>query len=167
MGTKDNTGETGTPTEDSVELQYDLGERWVRFDLDEDIYPLGAIYGAAYIFIDKCYVFLTRPATQRVGVQLKTKAATADTAQLEELAGEFANELLNQLLRIQIGESTADIRKYYMARAFFGLTGNPSIDALLMELDDEELEYKEEEIALPWEERYKEEAPPKPEGDNE
>jgi len=159
MSTSDDSRDSVSHGQDIVELDYQTDARSVRFDLDEEIYPRPVIFGAAYIFIDRCYVFLTRPADKKVCVQLKTKSAQVEANTLEELAGEFANELLNQLLRFNLTESTAEIRKYYMARAFFGLTGNPSIDALLMELDDEELdddafENDALEIAVPWEKKH-------------
>ena len=50
------------------------------------------------------------------------------------------NELLNQMVRAQVGEATARIREYYMARAFFSTDTQTTIDDLLAELDDEELE---------------------------
>lgn len=82
---------------------------------------------------------------------MKSKEAT-DQAGLEGLAGEFANELLNQVVRQRVGESTAQIREYYMAKAFFADSNQTSIDALLAELDAEELQEDPLEIAVPWEE---------------
>ena len=125
--------------------------RRVSFTLDETIYPLDAIYGAAYLFVDRCFVFLGRPADKQVEVCLKHRE-DADEAALEALAGEFANELLNQVLRLRVSESTAKIREYYMARAFFSTPVQASIDDLLAELDAEELAEDDLEIAVPWEE---------------
>jgi hypothetical protein len=71
---------------------------------------------------------------------------------LEALVGEFSNELLNQVLRFKIGESTSQIREYTMARAFVSTPAQTSIDALLAELDAEELEDDDLEISVPWEE---------------
>lgn len=166
MSTSDDTRDSAPAGQDLIELEYQSDARSVRFELDEEVYPRSTIFGAAYIFIDRCYVFLTRPADKRVSVQLKTKAPDPADDALEKLAGEFANELLNQLLRFNLTESTAEIRKYYMARAFFGLTGNPSIDALLMELDDEELddddfENDALEIAVPWEQKHDDDGKPR------
>jgi len=168
MSTSDDTRDSASPGWDLIELDYQDDARSVRFELDEEVYPRSAIFGAAYIFIDRCYVFLTRPGDKKVGVQLKSKSPDPAAETLEELAGEFANELLNQLLRFNLSESTAEIRKYYMARAFFGLTGNPSIDALLMELDDEELdddafENDALEIAVPWEQKHDDDGKPRAE----
>lgn len=134
------------------ELTYAADERRVSFVLDESIYPRDAIYGAAYLFVDRCWIFLTRPADRQVEVRLKPKDASAvDNAALDALAGEFANELLNQVLRTRVGESTREIREYYMARAFFGDDRKSSIDALLAELDAEELAEDELRVSVPWE----------------
>ncbi|MBK6811879.1 MAG: hypothetical protein IPG81_23920 [Sandaracinaceae bacterium] len=73
----------------------------------------------------------------------------ATEEQLVDLAGEFANELLNQVLRHRI-RSTARIREYYMARAFHS-AGQSTLDSLLAELDDEELAEDKLEVEVPWE----------------
>lgn len=135
---------------EKAEFTFELTERDITFVLDETVYPRDATYGAAYIFIDRCYVFLSVPADKAVEVRLRAKEATTEQA-LEAMAGEFANELLNQTLRLRIGESTKTIREYYMARAFFTDQSTSTIDALLAELDAEELEDDPLEIAVPWE----------------
>ena len=132
------------------ELTFEIDERTIAIEISEELYPLDAIYGAAYLFIDRCWLYLGRPADRVVRVELRSKEAAPGDEALETLAGEFANELLNQVMRFRIGESTATIREYYMARAFFGGTNNASIDALLAELDQEELEEGDLEIAVPW-----------------
>jgi hypothetical protein len=81
---------------------------------------------------------------------LKAKEDTTEEA-LHTLAGEFANELLNQMVRQQVSISTQRIREYYMGRAFYGDDTRASIDALLAELDAEELADEPLEIAVPWE----------------
>lgn len=137
---------------ETAEFTFELSSTEVIFPIDESIYPRDAIFGAAYLFIDRCYVFLTRPADGTVGVRLRPKGERSEEI-LEALAGEFANELLNQLLRARIAESTTKIREFYMQRAFFENTPSHStIDALLAELDEEELADDPLEISVPWEE---------------
>lgn len=136
-------------TEETAEFEYDLGERSVAFVLDETLYARDSIYGAAYLFVDRAWIHLTRPADQRVGVQLKSKEPATPQV-LEALAGEFANELLNQEVRRQVGEATAEVRQYYMARAFFSDDRRAHIDSLLAELDAEELDEDPLEIQVPW-----------------
>ncbi len=134
----------------SFELKYNITERQVSFNVSEDLFVIDAVYGAAYLFVDRCWLFMSRPSDGVIGVHLKTKEDT-DEAGLEALAGEFANELLNQAIRVQIADSTATLREYTMARAFFTTPVQSSIDALLAELDAEELEEDELEISVPWE----------------
>ena len=134
------------------EFRYEASEQSIAFDLQEAVYPLDAIYGAAYIFIDRCHVFLTRPADAVVRVRLKMKDGPASAAVLDALAGEFANELLNQTLRARLAESTGKIREYYVARAFFAERRNSDIDAILAELDKEELHAGDVSVSVPWKE---------------
>jgi len=135
-----------------ADFEYELSERQIRFVIDERIYPRDAIYGATYIFVDRCYVLLDRAADEKVSVRLRTKAAASE-AELEALAGELANELLNQVLRLRVGESTSRIREYYMARAFFASDQKSTIDQLLAELDAEEMAEAPLEVAVPWEKK--------------
>lgn len=133
------------------ELTITLDERRVSFVLDEELYPRDAIYGAAYLFVDRAWIFLTRPADRQVEVRLKPKDVDrVERGTLEALAGEFANELLNQVLRQRVGASTRALREYTLARALFTDDTQSSIDALLAELDAEELEEDELEISVPW-----------------
>lgn len=131
------------------ELSWLEDGRRVALHVDEELYPLDAIYGAAYLFVDRCWVFLQRAGDRLVEVRLKPKGETTPGA-LEGLAGEFANELLNQVLRVRIGDSTRKIREYYMARAFFSTSTQSSIDQLLAELDEEDLAQDDLEITVPW-----------------
>ena len=135
---------------ESNDLLFSIKDNQISLELDEDVYPLDAIYGTSYLFIDRCYVFLDRAADKKVTLRLRGKNKL-EQPQLEALAGEFANELLNQILRFRIGASTAKIREYYMARAFVSHPAQSSIDALLAELDEEELEDDDLEISVPWE----------------
>lgn len=142
--------ETVEGAERSSDLTFDLDSNRVTFAIDEEIYPRDAIYGAAYLFLNRCYVFLGRPADKTVSVQLRSKTP-ADEDALVALAGEYANELLNQVVRIRVGEATARIREYTLAKAFFSDPGRSTIDALLAELDAEELDEDPLEIEVPWE----------------
>ena len=144
--TENDEGEGGA---EEVDFTFTLSDKEVSFVIDEDLYALDAVYGASYIFIDRCYVFLSRPADRKVTVRLRSKD-DADAAAMEALAGEFANELLNGQLRFRIGQSTAAIREQYMARAFFSGHKNATVAELLAELDAEELEEEPLDIAVPW-----------------
>ena len=133
----------------SEEIQYRIEGNRAFFEIDESIFPIEAIFGAAYLFVDHSYIFFSRSGDQKIQMTIKKK--TSDGSSLEDVVGEFSNELLNQVLRFRLAESTSKIREYYMARAFLSHPAQSSIDSLLAELDAEELEDDDLEIAVPWE----------------
>ena len=118
--------------------------------LDLKVYPLEAIYGAAYVFVDRAYIFLDQPTKDTVEVSLKpkgdVKAKTADS-----IKGEFLNELLNYTLRLSLAKYNKKIREYIIERALYASvqSDEPAFDA---EFDDPL------GIAVPWEEKYGETA---------
>ena len=130
-----------------------LGRDHASFDVDETVYPLEVIYGGAYLFVDRCFVFLSRPRPQVVNVRL-TSRAPATSTELEALAGEFMNEMLSQATRLRLSQATARIREYYTAAALRAAASAPSVDDLLAELDAEELGDDPLEISVPWEEKH-------------
>ncbi len=142
--------DTGQPVPTPGPLHRAVDARSVALVVDEELYPLDAIYGAALAFVDRCWVLLDRPADRRVHVRLRAKAAEPPAEELETLAGDFANALLGQAMRLRVGESTRALREYTVARAFFGDDTRATIDALLAELDAEELEDDPLEIQVPW-----------------
>jgi len=134
-------------------LDFSLGPDHISFEVDESVYPLEAIYGASYVFLDRCFVYLSRPRADVVTVRL-TARGSATPAELDGLAGEFANELLSQSLRLRLSQSTSRIREYYTAAALRAATSAPSVDDLLAELESEELLEDPLEIMVPWEEKH-------------
>ena len=129
-----------------------LGEGSVELEFDESLYPKDAIYGAAYVFIDRCYVHLDRAADQRVRVTLRGKAAGADS---KALAGEFQNELLGQAWRRQIVEENRSYIESITSRALGGAAGPPGLDDLLaMDIGEESAFEDPLGIAMSWEEKY-------------
>ena len=66
-------------------LTTEVGERRVSFVVSEDLYPLDTIQGAAYLFLDRAYVYLDRPSERHVALVLKSKGE-ADAAALERRA---------------------------------------------------------------------------------
>ena len=122
------------------ELVFDTDGRRVAFTLDEELYPRDAILGAAYLFLDRCFVFLERPADQLVQVRLKTKDGAGDPDVLEALAGEFANALLDQVVRFRVSESTDSCGNTRLLERFSPRLRSPASTSCSPGLDDEELE---------------------------
>ncbi|GDX78451.1 hypothetical protein LBMAG42_02620 [Deltaproteobacteria bacterium] len=131
-------------------LSSEVDERRVRFTVDESIYELDVIMGAAYLFLDRCYVFLDRVGDRKVQVVLRARQAATEE-ELLALIGQFSSELLNQALRKQVGESNGRLREFIMAKALFAADGPSTIDRLLAELDAEEMASDDLDIPVPWE----------------
>ena len=66
-------------------LGFELGADSISFALDETVYSLEVVYGACYLFLDKCFVYLSRPKSETVGVRLTTRSS-ATPADLDALA---------------------------------------------------------------------------------
>ena len=111
------------------------------------VYPLEAVYGASYVFLDRAYIFLEGDPKKEIRVRLKAKEETGK-GRLKDLIGEFQNELLNYALRNEISKRNAKIREYIVAQALFA--SNPE------EFKEPEAEYKKDafNIAVPWGEKY-------------
>ena len=143
--------------EQQSRLGFSLGPDHISFEVDETVYSLEAIYGACYLFLEKCFVYLSRSKPESVDVRL-TSREPATPVQLDTLAGEFVNELLAQVTRLRLSQATARIREYYTAAALRSATSAPSVDDLLAELESEELLEDPLEIMVPWEEKHGAEA---------
>ena len=116
--------------------------------LDPKIYPLEAIYGACYVFVDRAYLFLDGDPKEKVKVFIKGRKRMTKN-ELEKLKGEFENELLNYSFRISLAKYTKDIRDMIVERALFS--------ALSHEKEAQKEDVFEEDplgIAVPWEEKY-------------
>jgi His-Xaa-Ser system protein HxsD len=135
------------------DLKATLGPTAVEIELDEQLYPKDAVYGAAYVFIDRCYVHLDRAGDRRIKVTLRAKRGGPELTQA--LAGEFENELLGQAWRLQIAEQNRQLIETITARAIGGAAGPPGLDELLeMDIGAETAFDDPLGIAMSWEEKY-------------
>jgi His-Xaa-Ser system protein HxsD len=135
------------------ELSVTTTDNALQIEFDEGLYPKDAIYGAAYIFIDRCYVHLDRPRDGRVGVSLRLKPGSK--ASLPDVAGEFENELLGQAWRRSIIEENRSLIELVSSRALAGAAGPPGLDDLL-NLDAGGGAFEDPlGIAMSWEDKYK------------
>lgn len=132
-------------------------------DVDASLYPLEALYGAAYVFIDRCYVLLDRPEPTKLRVVLAPKKPDADlAAQLRTLVGELANELLSAAWRHQITQENRARIEAVTLQAISGAMGPPSLDDLeTFDFTDEAFE-DPLGIAMSWEEKYAKKSEAKP-----
>ncbi len=88
----------------------------LAISVDRDLYPLEAIYGASYSFLDKAYIRLEKSGGKEVKITLKGKK-TMEEGDLIRLEDEFMNELLNFSLKNQISKKNKKIREYIIGRA--------------------------------------------------
>jgi His-Xaa-Ser system protein HxsD len=137
-------------------VSVDLAEGAVTLTVDEAVYPLPAVYGAAYVFIDRCYVLIDRPRAGQYRVTLAAKEARDDAGSaLGALVGEFANELLSCAWRHQITTDNRATLEAVTSQALAGALGSPSLDDLAsFDFGEDPLE-DPLGIAVSWEEKYK------------
>lgn len=137
----------------------DPGCAAVHLLVDEELFPLPAIYGAAYVFIDRCYVFLDRPGPAAVRVSLAVKTGEAEPAALRALVGEFANELLSCAFRHQLTQDNRVLIETATLQALAGAIGQPSLDDLA-KFDFSDQGFDDPlGIAMSWEEKHGKKAP--------
>ena len=124
----------------------------LKVNVDLNIYPLEAIYGAAYVFVDKVYIFLDSLAEGKVEITFRSKDENEVEA-LEKIEGEFMNELLNYTLRLKLSESNKKIREYVVEQALFSALGR---EEGILKNEDEKFEFEDDPlgIAIPWEDKY-------------
>lgn len=127
----------------------------VVVQVNPKLYPLEAVYSAAYVFLDRAYVLLDGDPKKTVLVKLKPK----NKESLEKLGGEFLNELINYADYNRRARETKEIREMLLQRAM--ITNDPSvlqddkeIDKMMEELEDDDFIDDPEGIAIPWEEKY-------------
>lgn len=135
-------------------VEVDLHEGTAIVQLDESLYPLAAVYGAAYVFIDRCYVLLDRPAAGRIRVTLASKNADDPPAVLHALVGELANELLACAFRLALAADNRVLVETVTMQAMAGAMGAPSLaDLADFDFTDEALD-DPLGIAQSWEEKH-------------
>lgn len=145
-------------------VEVDLHQATAVVQIDDSLYPLPAVQGAAYTFIDRCYVLLDRPAPGRLRVTLtrkepppadasdETRAARASA--LRALVGELANELLACAYRHQLSQDNRVLVETVTLQAMSGAMGPPSLaDLADFDFTDEALD-DPLGIAQSWEEKH-------------
>ncbi|MFT3773698.1 MAG: His-Xaa-Ser system protein HxsD [Minicystis sp.] len=126
---------------------------WAGIEFDEDLYPKDAVYGASYVFIDRCYLHLERAGEKRFRVRLRAKTGKQDDTRI--FAGDFENEILGQAYRQRIAGENRVLIEAITSRAIAGAAGPPGLDDLLaMEIGEETAFDDPLGIAMSWEEKY-------------
>ncbi|MFC1598921.1 His-Xaa-Ser system protein HxsD [Patescibacteria group bacterium] len=142
----------------NFKFNIDKKDQQITFTINTKIYPLTVVYQTAYLFLDQVYVFLNGDPKKELEVNFKLKPDKKN--KLDELAGEFHNELLNQLLRHNVSKTNAKIREYIVSQALYNAVPN-EVDELLKEVEEEDWQEDPLGIAKTWEEQQAEEEKPK------
>jgi len=121
------------------------------------LYSSEAVYGAAYVFLDKAYLFLEGNPQEKILIYIKGKK-TLNQKELDNLAGDFCNELLNYSLRNKISKDNQKLREYILARALAVTDSKGNIgDSCEKNVLQKEQKWEKDSlgIALPWDKKYK------------
>ena len=105
--------EVATPGVDAVQAV--VGETALALTVDETIYSREAVLRTCYWFTDRCYLFVSRSAPDCLTVSVRAKPGRLA---LDAVAGEFANALLDQQVRLDIERETRTVRELIVAKAF-------------------------------------------------
>ncbi len=105
-----------------MELDIDVKERSVSFDVPKKIYSMDAVRIAAQILSSKLDTYLNE-SKSAYEVTLKAKRTDAGAEQLLALAGEFGNELLNQEYRFVVGRFNSKISSLIVTQSLMAARG--------------------------------------------
>jgi His-Xaa-Ser system protein HxsD len=86
-----------------------------KLAVDVPLYGRNAFFRACYTFTDRCYLLLQPGNGDEVVVEFRGKDPSSD---LDEILGEFANELIDQRVRDDLAAETREIRALIVAQAF-------------------------------------------------
>ncbi len=132
-------------------------ENKITIPVDSKVYNLDAVYGASYVFVDRAYIFLEEKKN-KILVNIKGKKKLTPK-KLEEMGGEFLNELLNAGLRNQISKNNKKLREYIAGMVLFSASKSGSSSSSAgSEIQEEKEGWLDDPlgIAVPWEEKFTE-----------
>ena len=89
----------------------------VRYRVNTGLYSKEAVFRACYVFTDRCFLFLEPAGDSAIDIEFRKRRPTAD---LNDIVGSFANELINQRVRADLARETQDIRQLIVEQAFSG-----------------------------------------------
>ena len=133
------------------------------------LYPTDVLFGAAFTFLDRCYVHLDVADDDRIAVEITPRPGSAVAAR--DMAGEFKNELVSQAVRFKLAKATEKVRTMIVGRAIgesipgeaqTGAPSHPMIPDLppevakLLAEEEDSLDFLDDPlgIAVPWEDKY-------------
>ncbi|MBT5022495.1 hypothetical protein HOK51_10205 [Candidatus Woesearchaeota archaeon] len=131
--------------------QIEYSQNTAVLKLNPIIYPIGILYSAAYIMIDKAFIMFDGDPDKEIIVKIESKKSDDD---INQIVQEFNDEILTYGVYNIQSEKNKDLREIIMKRV---LITNEVIECM-KELKQEFVmnniskEDKEQEIFKPWEE---------------
>ena len=113
-------------------MKFEKQDDWIKVPVDLKVYPLQSVHSSGYAFMDRAHVRLEEEKKDLVAVWLKPKN---DKQDLQKLALEFSDELLNYAHYFSSLKINAENMKILLQRALF--SASPSI---VKEAEDKEIE---------------------------
>jgi len=98
------------------EIVSELSDGRLCITLHKEFYQPEAIRSAAYRFTDVCHVLVQASGDKDVAIVFETKANQA--VDLNVVIREFANEVLDQQVRLDLERRYGEIRKLIVKQAF-------------------------------------------------
>lgn len=95
-------------------------ENKLLLKLSKKVYEKDAVFSAAYKFTDKCTILIEPIGEKHIGVYFEPKKDNSDS-NLEKIANEFCNEVLDQQLRLDLEVRYGNIRELTVQHAFVPL----------------------------------------------
>lgn len=117
----------------------------IEFRVNKELYPLRAIYRAAYLFTDKYYIGLDQKEEVYI-IKFSAKDRKCDYDDV----GSFQNELLNQSLKSVLSDNTREIRELIVTRALYSSFLPEKNEEAVATSETSETEYDLDEIAGAW-----------------
>jgi hypothetical protein len=123
-----------------MKTKFEQNDGWVKVPVDLKVYPLQSVHSAGYVFMDRAHVRIEEEKKDLVAAWLKPKK---DGQNLEKLALEFSDELLNYAHYFSSLKTNAENMKILLQRALF--SASPSI---VKEAEEKEIECLIKELEM-------------------
>lgn len=138
-----------TTETNGVALEYDFENGSALLRLPEAAVGRDALLDALLTLIDRAYVYVGEADAGFLVAKVQPRGEASEE-QVDELVQELARSIASFALHRQVLTASGSLRDYSITQALFGQTTAPSIDALLAELDDEELGGDGYDYEVPW-----------------
>ena len=142
-----------------MEKLYVIKDNYAEITLKKDIYPLVSIEKALSNIMEDFYIKIDSD-NENIIIKIFSREKVDN---LEKIIGEFYNELLRESLRYNIAMETKDLRNLIVGRALYATCiqnqedDEKNINFNSLEKNMNEENYKIEDIAVNWFEKYKKE----------